>query len=686
MLTAASARFCWFGFGFGRASGGCGFGAGTVGIDAGAEQGCRQSLDEAAAPFARRALNFPSGSGRHRHRDPLRLCSRLRNGFSWSQGLHRRLPGYRSRLARHLQAQVLGSGLRQLVTRNVDFQRRLVIADALHFVLRRLHVDVGDDDDVRAGALLDLLYVAAFLVEQVGSDVQGHERADQRAALLQRLFFHHSQDRQRQRPRVANAPLTAAAGADLGGEVVEGRPQSLPRHLQKPEAGDAPDLHPGAVGFERLAHLVLDGALILDAGHVDEVDDDEAADVTQAQLPGNLLGRFEVGIEGGFFDVRALGGPRRVDVDGHQRLCRVDHQAAAGWQAHAVQERGLDLALDLVAAEQRDRVGVELHLVGVVRHDLLDEGFGFLVGLVAVDEDFADVLAQVVANGPHDDVVFLIDQRRCLLLAFGFFDRFPQLQQVVEVPLQLLRAAAHARGTHDHAHALRNGQLTQGVAQFFAIVAFDAPGDPTGARIVGHQHQIAPGQADEGSQRRALGAALLFIHLHQDFLTLGDRLLDHDATTVVAGGLVLRGFREVFAADLLEREKAVTIGAEIDEGRLQARLDAGDAGFVDAGFLLLPAAIFDVEVVQLLSVNQCDAHLFGLSSVDQHSFHSRRIPQCGRLTAPYVAEGEAVKSQSDDYVTRRGERGVGQTVPAFGGSCPHAVVGAEQGANSDGTR
>jgi hypothetical protein len=64
----------------------------------------------------------------------------------------------------------------------------------------------------------------------------------------------------------------------------------------------------------------------------------------------------------GFLDVAALGGARGVDVDGHQRFGRVDHDGAAGWQLHFALVGRFDLAFDLVAVEQRHRVFVELDL------------------------------------------------------------------------------------------------------------------------------------------------------------------------------------------------------------------------------------------------------------------------------------------------------------------------------------
>ncbi len=100
-------------------------------------------------------------------------------------------------------------------------------------------------------------------------------------------------------------------------------------HFQQAEARDAANLHASAVGLEAFTHALFHGALVLGRGHVDEVDHDQAADVTQAQLAGDFLGRFQVGLQRGFLDVAALGGACRVDVDGHQRLGRIDHDRTA---------------------------------------------------------------------------------------------------------------------------------------------------------------------------------------------------------------------------------------------------------------------------------------------------------------------------------------------------------------------
>ena len=479
--------------------------------------------------------------------------------------------------------------------------------------MRGFQVVVGQNHDARTGTQLDLGDGVALLVEQEGGYRDRHLGAHLGGAVLESLFLDQAQDRQRQRFDVADDALAVAARADHAAGLAERGAQALAGHLQQAEARNAPDLDAGTVGFQALADLVFHGALVLRRSHVDEVDDDQAADVAQAQLAGDFLGRFQVGLQRGFLDVAALGGARRVDVDGHQGLGRIDDDGAARRQLDFALEGGLDLALDLEAVEQRYAVLVQLDLAGVLRHHLLDEAQRFFLGLDAVDQYLADVLAQVVADRTDDDVAFLVDQEGRLALAGGFLDRAPQLQQVVQVPLQLFAGAAEARGAHDQAHVGRGVEAIEGFAQFVALLALDAPGNAAGPRVVGHQHQVAAGQADEGGQCRALVAALFLLDLDDDFLAFAQHVLDVDPAFGALG--------EVFAGDFLERQEAVALGAEVDEGSLEAGFDASNAALVDVGLLLLASARLDIEVEQALAIDQGNTQLFGLSRVDQHSFH-----------------------------------------------------------------
>ena len=202
--------------------------------------------------------------------------------------------------------------------------------------------------------------------------------------------------------------------------------------------------------------------------------------------------------------------------------------------AHLPRVGGLDLVLDLEAREQRDVVLVELDAVDVGRHHVRHELLRLLVDRLGVDQDLADVGVEVVADRADDEARFLVDQERARLHLGGVLDRVPQLQQVVQVPLQLFGAAADARGAGDDAHALRDVELGDRVAQLVALLALDAARDAAAARIVRHQHEVAAGEGDVGGQRRALVAALVLVDLDDQLHALAELVLDAAAAAAVA--------------------------------------------------------------------------------------------------------------------------------------------------------
>ena len=526
----------------------------------------------------------------------------------------------------------IADGVGQFVAQHGGLCLGVVLPDALDLVVRRFQTRGRDDHQVRIGPLFDVGNVPAFLVEEVRGDIQRHQGADDGTAFLQRLFLHHAQQGKRHGTDVVDAPLPAAARADLGRHLREGGAQALARHFHQPEAGDAPHLDACAVHFQCFAQAVLDRALIPRARHVDEVDDDQSADVAQAQLAADFLRRFEVRVERRLLDVGAARRARRVDVDRDQCFGGIDHERAAGGQVHLVLERGFDLALDLVPAEQGGVVGIELHPVPVTGHHLLDELRGFGERLLAVDEHLTDVLAQVIPNGPQDDVVLLIDQRGSLLLAAGGLDGLPQLEEIVEVPLQFLGAAPDPGRADDDPHAVGNLETAQGIAKLFALLAFYPPRDAPGARIVGHEDHVPSGKAQEGGERGPLVAPLLLVHLDEELLAGRDEVADGNPAAVAfrLGGLLR--LDEQLPGDLLRGQKAVPLGAELDEGGAEARLYAGYLRLIDVPLLLFPPVTLDIEVIQALSVHESDAHLFGLRRVDEHAFHSAVIPWSRRET------------------------------------------------------
>lgn len=102
-----------------------------------------------------------------------------------------------------------------------------------------------------------------------------------------------------------------------------------------------------------------------------------------------------------------------------------------------------------------------------------------------IDQDFADVLAQVVTEGADNDVAFLVDQERRRTAFRGFLNRFPVLQAEAQVPLQGFGGFADASGANDQAHAVRKLQARQRFFQFGTVVALDTAGNSPARGLFG---------------------------------------------------------------------------------------------------------------------------------------------------------------------------------------------------------
>ena len=234
-----------------------------------------------------------------------------------------------------------------------------------------------------------------------------------------------------------------------------------------------------------------------------------------------------------------------------------------------------------------------------------------LIGLLRIDQNFTDVVTVVIAQRAHDDIRFLVNQERRLLAVGGFFDGGPDLGQVVEVPLHFLGAAADTGGAHDNAHAFGHFELRQHLFQLIAVFAFDAPGHPTGPRVLWHRNQESAGQADKTGECGALVATLLFLDLHDNLLVDLEGVLENGLAVVVAGCIA-----EILLGDFLERQEAVALGAIIDKSSFEAGFDAGNLTLVDVRFFLFSRGYFDIEIVESLAIDHGHSQLFGLSGVD----------------------------------------------------------------------
>ena len=220
---------------------------------------------------------------------------------------------------------------------------------------------------------------------------------------------------------------------------------------------------------------------------------------------------------------------------------------------------------------------------------------------------------EIVAYGANHQARFLVDQERAGLRLGRAVDRLPELQQVVQVPLQLFERATDARGPGNHAHAVRYLELGDGVAQLVAVLALDPARDAATARIVRHQHQVAAGKRDVGGQRGAFVTALVLVNLDDQLLPVLELILD--------AALAAFALAQVVARDFLERQKAVAVGAVVDKTGFETGLDASNDGLVDIALALFLACGLDIEVDQFLAVDDRHPEFLRLGGIEQHAFH-----------------------------------------------------------------
>ena len=132
--------------------------------------------------------------------------------------------------------------------------------------------------------------------------------------------------------------------------------------------------------------------------HVDEIDDDDAAQVAQAQLPRDGHRRLEIGAEDGLLEVAMADERAGVDVDGGHRLGLIDDQIAARFQRHLAVERLLDFLLDVVQLEHRPRLAVQFDARQRVRHERGGEFAHLAMRARLVDQHLVDVGPQQIAQ------------------------------------------------------------------------------------------------------------------------------------------------------------------------------------------------------------------------------------------------------------------------------------------------
>ena len=132
--------------------------------------------------------------------------------------------------------------------------------------------------------------------------------------------------------------------------------------------------------------------------HINEVNHNQTTKVTQARLARNLIGCLKVGTCSGLFNVRATGSTCGVDVDRNQGFGMVNHNGAARRQGNGTGVGRLNLVLNLETRKERNIVVIAFNARQVIWHDDRHKGLRLLKNIVGVDQDFANIGLEIIAN------------------------------------------------------------------------------------------------------------------------------------------------------------------------------------------------------------------------------------------------------------------------------------------------
>ena len=137
---------------------------------------------------------------------------------------------------------------------------------------------------------------------------------------------------------------------------------------------------------------------VLGVAHIDEIDNDDPAEVAQPELPGQYRGRFEIRFEQRVFLVVPPHKGARVHVNRGHGLGLIDDQMTATLKRDHRLQGALDVVLDTVPIKERALSVVVLHELCHLGHVLQAKIAQRRAVLAAVDDDTLDALAREIAH------------------------------------------------------------------------------------------------------------------------------------------------------------------------------------------------------------------------------------------------------------------------------------------------
>ena len=212
----------------------------------------------------------------------------------------------------------------------------------------------------------------------------------------------------------ANISLPFAIKTRLTQTLYQALAHSFSRHFDEPKLAYLEDIRLCLVLGKRLLERVIDLLAVRGAFHVDEVDDDDPADIANAQLISNFAHGLEIDLQNRFLERVPPDEFPRIDVDSRERLGRIDDEVSATAKPHTASQRTRNLDFDPISVEDGVETLVTFDDSRIVGHVFLHEIANAIEFLRIVDDDFVDPIGHEVAHRSQWQIEFLVKETRCL--------------------------------------------------------------------------------------------------------------------------------------------------------------------------------------------------------------------------------------------------------------------------------
>src|SRR5258706_4830236 len=211
----------------------------------------------------------------------------------------------------------------------------------------------------------------------------------------------------------------------------------LAGHFHQTELGYFKYIGAGFVLLERLFERIVDSFAVALFLHIDEIDDDNAADVAQPQLAHSFLNRFHVGLKNRFLLAAFANETAGIHIDRGERLGALDDEVTTRTEPNPSIERFDDFFLDHLLLKQWLFIRVKNDLSLGARHEMAHKIDDSPMVFWRIDHDLLGLRCEEIPDRPRDQIEILMNQRGRRRGRTLFLNPLPKLCEKTQLALNL---------------------------------------------------------------------------------------------------------------------------------------------------------------------------------------------------------------------------------------------------------